>query len=217
MKEYKTLSAFLEENLVSGGEGDFDFLTPYLVFRKDVKNCLISASNIRAILELTLQNPQFSWRELALGSPGFIPPSFILSPAKGFEVTEADIFNYFKMLTWDVLYPQRWLSPLQEEQLRRSIYHLLKGSAKSGQDWVSVEEILQKLKSTNAEWSNIEEYNIQLLYEPYRREGLIEVKWKCLMQISHLRVSPDPAVDNYLIDLIKDQIEPFVILPDYKN
>ena len=174
----------------------------------------MSASNVRELVENAIQNPQFNWRALALESPDFIPTDFILSPYnEEYEITEEDIFNYLKMLTWDVLYPERHLDPLQKEVLRRSIYYLLKNAAKSSPDWLSVEFILHELQSLKPEWANLEYYNVQLLFEPYRNEGLIEVKWKCLLQISHMRIPLILDSDKYLADLIKGDIKPFSLLP----
>lgn len=213
MKKYETLKAFLGENLLSGGPGDFDFTAPYRSFRSSIKHNSVSVSNVRELVENAIKSPQFSWWSLALESPDFIPTDFILSPPDGFEVTEEDIFNYFKMLTWDILYPERHLEPLQKEELRRSIYYLLKDASKSSSDWFSVEFILHELQNLKPEWASLEYYNIQLLFEAYRGEELIEVQWKCLLQISHMRINPTPDIEKYLDDLIKDDIEPFCLLP----
>ncbi len=75
--------------------------------------------------------------------------------------TKDDIITYLKVLMSDGLYPEKHLTKSEIELLRYDTLCIFRDAAQTGEgeDWMSVEEIIQRLRGKRSRWEVLEPYH----------------------------------------------------------
>lgn len=137
-----------------------------------------------------LANKDTDWVSLAIEENLLWPPKE--------EYLDEDVINYFKAITWEVLYPEKHLTQSEIELLRYDTLCILRDAAQTGEGWLSVEEIIQRLRGKRSRWEVLEPYHFLDHFQEFITSGnhFLEKTGKRPLEIGLLRITPKGV--NYL-------------------
>ena len=118
-------------------------------------------AQIRQELGTIYEDENFDWIAFAVDT-GMLDLTTI-KPSIYNILSSAYVFDYFKLLAWSAIYPEYRFSKLKFEELRRTIFYLLRDIALLSDEWVDIDFVLEFLKQKDIEWTNIQKFHIQYI------------------------------------------------------
>jgi hypothetical protein len=161
-------------------------------------------------IETAQADPDFSWLELAFDT-GWFHSSF-RNQYHLVLLTDEEVFERFKLWAWYGIYPE---TRYNEEHLWRTfitVYYILRDIVLTvgGNDWVSVDEVMQQLKDRDIYWNNLQRFHFEYivamnteLMEYKRRLTKSDTRaFSGLSIITHIRLSLFDNMDNFFKDMV---------------
>jgi hypothetical protein len=157
------------------------------------------------------EDPDFIWLELAYDT-GWFHSSF-RNHYDLVLLTDEEVFEYFRLWIWYALYPETIYEEQHHLRLFVTVYYILRDAAliKGSDGWVSMDEIIQNLKSRDVYWANLQRFHFEYLVRP--RGDIIEHKRRLTEEesrvffgisfITHLRLSQFGYVDNFFKEIVE--------------
>jgi hypothetical protein len=118
-------------------------------------------AQIRNELDIVYEDENFDWITFAADTGMLDLTKYI--PSNREVLTSPYVFDYFKLVAWSAIYPEYRFSQLKFEELRRTIFYLLRDIALFSDEWVDIDFVLEFLKQKDIEWTNLQKFHIQYI------------------------------------------------------
>jgi hypothetical protein len=118
-------------------------------------------AQIRQELDIVRRDESFDWIAFAVDT-GMLDLTRY-TPSNHEVLTSSYVFDYFKLVAWSAIYPEYRFSQLKFEELRRTIFYLLRDIALFSDEWVDIDFVLEFLKQKDVKWTNLQRFHIQYI------------------------------------------------------
>lgn len=147
---------------------DLDFETYRNSFKDAFKHGYINQEGLRIELNKILLDESFLWKDFLKDKDVFFYDA---------EKTESDLYMDFKLLVWDLLFPELVLNNEGMNSLKGIVIDIIKKTSTTEEsEWVFIDDILFELDN-NPRWSNCIDYYDLIRMVKETSENDINVKY----------------------------------------